>query len=49
VRGSRYPARSIDGTPLAEGDEIEVVDVQDGVLLVAPPPEEPFEDEAAPP
>ena len=48
VRGSRYPARSLDGTPLAEGDEIEVVDVQDGVLLVALPADEPFEDDAAP-
>ncbi len=48
VRGSLYPARSLDGTPLAEGDQIEVVDVEDGVLLVAPPADEPFEDESAP-
>jgi penicillin-binding protein 1A len=48
VRGSRYPARSLDGTPLAEGDEIEVVDLQDGVLLVALPPDAPFEEDAPP-
>jgi membrane-bound ClpP family serine protease len=37
VRGSRYPARSWDGTPIPAGAEIEVVDLEDGVLLVALP------------
>ena len=49
VRGSLYPARSFDGSPLRRGDEIEVVDLQDGVLLVAPPADAGFsEDDAAP-
>ena len=48
VRGSLYPARGIDGTPLARGDEIEVIDVQDGVLLVAPPADASFEEESPP-
>jgi penicillin-binding protein 1A len=48
VRGSLYPARSIDGTPLARWDEIEVIDVQQGVLLVAPPADASFE-EVSPP
>ena len=46
VRGALYPARSLDGTPFRRGDEIEVVDLQDGVLLVAPPADVPFEDES---
>jgi hypothetical protein len=49
VRGSVYPARSLDGTELRPGDEVEVVDIQDGVLLVAPPPDAAFaEDDASP-
>ena len=39
VRGSLYPARSLDGTPFRRGDEVEIVDLEDGVLLVAPPGE----------
>jgi hypothetical protein len=46
VRGALYAARTIDGTRIEVGEEIEVVEVEDGVLLVARPADaEPFSDE----
>jgi penicillin-binding protein 1A len=49
VRGSLYPARSLDGTELRRGDEVEVVDLQDGVLLVAAPADAAFVEDDDPP
>ncbi|MGE5690032.1 MAG: transglycosylase domain-containing protein [Pseudomonadota bacterium] len=37
VRGARYVARSWDGTPIDVGESVEVVDVDQGVLIVARP------------
>ena len=46
VRGGLYAARTIDGTRIGVGEEIEVVEVEDGVLLVARPADAaPFSDE----